>query len=300
MKTDEFFYMIFRRRPELLFELLGLPREDDYLFESVEVKHTKKRIDGLFVSQQGKAPNVFAEFQGYKDKTIYWRTLRQVATWYEQHPDDKSSFRMVILFLNRNLDPGPPKEIADGSCPLTRAYLPECLSRISGKTSPLVVLEPLVLEDASELRERAPSWKGALRDLNLEEKDRIFWVELLEYAVIQRFPSLTMQEIRKMLQMTPLEETVAGKQLIAMGISKGIQEGIQKGIQKGKLEGIQEGKLEGLERGLKKGELVGGIRAYQSLLHIQLTPRRILSEMSLDELQLLLANLNSQLQDLKH
>ena len=282
MKTDEFFYMIFKRKPELLFELLGIPREDDYLFESVEVKHTKKRIDGLFVSQQGKGPNVFAEFQGYKDKTIYWRALRQVATWHEQHPENERPFRMVMLFLDRSLDPGPPKELSDGVWPLTRAYLPDCLARIGGKASPLLVLEPLVLEDTSELREKAPSWRVALQDLNLVEKDRIFWIELLEYAVIQRFPSLTLQEIRQMLQMTPLEETVAGKELIAIGLTKG----------------LRKGKLEGIKQGLEKGEFIGGIRTCQTVLHLPLTPRDVLSEMSFDELRSLFSKLNDQLQSL--
>ena len=47
-----------------------------------------------------------------------------------------------------------------------------------------------------------------------------------------------------MLGLTPLEETVAGKELIELGeqkgIQKGIQEGIQKGIQKGKQQSIMQ------------------------------------------------------------
>ena len=40
-----------------------------------------------------------------------------------------------------------------------------------------------------------------------------------------------------MLKLTPLDETVAGKELIQIGKSQGLQEGREEGLEKGKLIG---------------------------------------------------------------
>ncbi len=270
MKTDAFFHTIFKRDPALLLELVGLPTEDEYDFESVEVKQTHKRIDGLLRARHGRGPNIFVEFQAYKDPAIYWRTYREVSVWYEQNAKSRVPGVVVILFLDRSLDPGPPDVLVPAK--LIRAYLPECLARLRARAggerpSPLVVFEPLVLQSDKALPMQAERWVRTLEDLNLSEKDRTFWLEQLEYAVVQRFPSLTLEEIRAMLQLTPLEETVAGKQLIAIGMDKG----------------------------LRKGELVGEIRTYQRILRLPVTPRDDLIEQPEGKLRRLLSDLQARL-----
>jgi predicted transposase YdaD len=51
MRRDSIFYQLFRQFPALLFELLPQPpaRANEYIFESVEVKETSFRIDGVFL-----------------------------------------------------------------------------------------------------------------------------------------------------------------------------------------------------------------------------------------------------------
>ncbi len=52
----------------------------------------------------------------------------------------------------------------------------------------------------------------------LNPQDEIqYLLELLEYAILQRFPKL--KEVQKMIQLTPLEETVAVQELIQMGVA---------------------------------------------------------------------------------
>ncbi len=130
-----------------------------------------------------------------------------------------------------------------------------------------MVLETLVLKHDEGLVEQAAAWRRTLEGLNLSRKDRRFWLELLEYALVQRFPKLTLEEARAMLQLTPLEETVAGKQLIAMGMKKGVQ----------------------------KGEIIGEIRTYQRILGIPETPRNALTDKSLRERRRMLSDLKAQL-----
>ncbi len=45
-----------------------------------------------------------------------------------------------------------------------------------------------------------------------------------------------MKEIQKMLELTPLEQTVAGKELIQIGEEEGIKKGIKKGREKARKE----------------------------------------------------------------
>ena len=73
-----------------------------------------------------------------------------------------------------------------------------------------------------------------------------------------------------MLKLTPLDETVAGKEL------------------------IQIGKSQGREEGLEKGKLIGQIHMTQNLLKQERTPEEELIRKRKEELQSLLQQLQSQ------
>ena len=70
-----------------------------------------------------------------------------------------------------------------------------------------------------------------------------------------------------MIQLTPLEETVAVKELI------------QKGV----------------EQGIEKGELIGKIRMAQNVLKRPATPRKTLTDLSIQELESILQKLEAEL-----
>ena len=74
-----------------------------------------------------------------------------------------------------------------------------------------------------------------------------------------------------MLQLTPLENTVAGQELIQQSLEKG------------------------MEKGMEKGELIGEIRMAQRVLKRPLSPRDTLAQKSLDELHQLLRELEAEL-----
>ena len=56
MKRDSIYYQIFKRFPGLLFELVDDPplQAQNYKFESVEVKETAFRIDGVLTPPRSK------------------------------------------------------------------------------------------------------------------------------------------------------------------------------------------------------------------------------------------------------
>ncbi len=64
MKTDALFYQVFQFDPQALFQLLQLPVEGEYTYESITIKTTEKRMDGFFKRIDGEGPNVFLEVQG--------------------------------------------------------------------------------------------------------------------------------------------------------------------------------------------------------------------------------------------
>ena len=283
MKTDALFYELFKIYPKSLFALLSLNMEGDYVFESITVKTTEKRFDGFLKRTDGQGPNVFIEIQGYDDPGFYWRLFREICTWYEQS-DNNAPFVAIALFIDENL---MPKQ-----CPFVEITLPnqflqfnlsDCLKAIKDKAGVLTVLKPLVLKKKSQLPELVPQWKLEIDSLNLPENKATLLEELLEYSILQRFPKLTLKEVQQMLQLTPLEKSVAVQQLIRINVTKSKKEA--------KEEGIKEGK----EKGIKQGELIGEIRTLQRILKYPQSIQSELAEKPLKELRAMLQKLKSDL-----
>ncbi len=279
MKTDSLFYELFKAHPASLFELAGLEAEGEYAFESITVKSTEKRMDGFFRRTDGSGQNIFLEVQGYDDEAIYWRFLREISVYYEL-TEKRLPFAAVILFIDKKYDPE--------NCPITdfkppnrliRLYLPDCLKAIGDKASPLTVFKPIVLEKKKLLPEAVPKWKNEIDSLKLSESMNKVLIDLLENAILSRFPKLTLEEIKKMIRLTPLDKTVAGKELIQMGIN----EGVLRGLEKGRIEGRTE------------GELIGKIHLAQRLLKRPVTPKKKLLAQSPKELRGILKKLEAEL-----
>ena len=88
MRRDSIFYKLFKKMPELLFELIeqSVPNADSavqtlrerYRFDSVEVKETAFRIDGIFLPPDDAESEVifFSEVQLQKKKTCTSASLQ--------------------------------------------------------------------------------------------------------------------------------------------------------------------------------------------------------------------------------
>ena len=86
-----------------------------------------------------------------------------------------------------------------------------------------------------------------------------------------------------MIELTPLEETVAVKQLIDQGLQKGMEKGIEKGMEKG------------MAKGMAKGQFIGQIQLIQLLLKRPQTPTESLVVLDVEELRDMLAKLETEL-----
>lgn len=93
--------------------------------------------------------------------------------------------------------------------------------------------------------------------------------------IMQRFQHLGKSEIEKMVisELTPIEKTKAGKELIEIGYGQGIQ--------LGRVQGREEGREEGLARGM----IVGKIQLMQHQLGLEIKPTETLIALPIDSLQ---------------
>jgi hypothetical protein len=266
MKTDELFYELFRFSPESLLELVQLDVSGPYRFESVTVKSTEKRFDGYFENVGGPgSAGVPARI---------WRLFREIRGSHEQREDHRP-FVAVVLFIDARLDPGNPPLNPAPPNQLIRRDLVECLKSIRDNATPLVVLKPLTLQDKADLPQAIGRWKAGIDEMGLPEDRKKTLTELLEYAILQRFKRFTLEEIRKMIELTPLEDTVAGKQLIQQGIDEGMEKGMKKGME--------------------KGQITGQIRLIERLLKRPQTPNESLAILDVEALGVMLAKLEGEL-----
>ena len=103
MKSDALFYELFQTAPQIFFELMQIDPPCPYRFESLTVKTTEKRIDGILEPEQAGETIYFLEVQAFPDETIYWRMLREVSTYFEQRPDYlDNEWQAVVLWLDVN------------------------------------------------------------------------------------------------------------------------------------------------------------------------------------------------------
>jgi predicted transposase YdaD len=222
MKTDKLFYEFFQLAPYALFELLGIQPGCPYRFVSQVVKASERRMDGLLEPIVPGFPHYFLEIQGYLDHVIYWRSIAQMGLFHEKQPLlGGGQWKVIILFLDRAFDPGLETlgSLYHGEMPwLVRAYLPELLAQVERPSPVLHVLRPLLAQSEGEVRQAIRGWVQDLRQTpEIDEPSQERLLSLLAQFVMQKFSHLSHKEIENMLQLTPLEETVAGREIIQEG-----------------------------------------------------------------------------------
>ncbi|MDH6097440.1 Rpn family recombination-promoting nuclease/putative transposase, partial [Anabaenopsis sp. FSS-46] len=109
MKRDSIYYQIFKRSPGLIFELINQsPQQaDKYRFESVEVKETTFRIDGVFLPPEGAKSRIifFAEVQFQKDEGLYHRFFTESLMYLNRNQSEYDDWYGVVIFPSRSLEP---------------------------------------------------------------------------------------------------------------------------------------------------------------------------------------------------
>jgi len=186
------------------------------------IKATERRLDGVLEPEEVGYPRYFVEVQGYYDKGIYWRTLHEISGYHTQHPEIHGQpWQAVVLFLDKAYDPGVAQLGTMTDSPmlwLVSAVLPELLTQVTNPSPVLHVLRPLITTDEREIRRQVSNWVRDIRqspEFSRAIQERL--LTLLVQFIVEKFSLLNYWEVEKMLQLTPLEETVTGRQLMQIG-----------------------------------------------------------------------------------
>lgn len=214
MKTDALFYELFQAAPQTFFELLQITPTCSYRFESITVKMAEKRIDGVLEPAEPEQPIYFLEVQAFPDEVIYWRVMREVATYFEQRPAQRSAdWQAIVLWLNSEDDPGLGTLIALRHEPQPRLIATDLitlLKRLNEDSLVLQVLRPLLVDDESEVRQNVVQWVETIRrtpNMDAQTEERL--VAILSQLIEQKFKNLGYKELSEMLRLTPLRETAS-------------------------------------------------------------------------------------------
>jgi predicted transposase/invertase (TIGR01784 family) len=104
MRRDSIFYQLFRQSPTLLFELLPQPPAEaqSYVFESIEVKETAFRIDGVFLPPNPAGIVYFCEVQFQPDELLYERMLSEIAIYTYRNRERFANWQAVVIYPTRS------------------------------------------------------------------------------------------------------------------------------------------------------------------------------------------------------
>ncbi|MDZ8051805.1 MAG: Rpn family recombination-promoting nuclease/putative transposase [Aulosira sp. ZfuVER01] len=206
MRRDSIFYKLFKQFPGLLFELVDEPPPDaaGYQFESVEVKETAFRIDGVFLPPANSLSKVvfFAEVQFQKDEDLYHRFFSELFLFLYRHSIRYDDWFGVIIFPSRSLEPSNSmihRALLESS-QVRRVYLDE-LGDL--RQQPLAIGLMLLTNITSE-PETVEAGRYLLEQAQQQSEQAI--IDLITTILVYKFSTLSREEIEAMLGLNLEEE----------------------------------------------------------------------------------------------
>jgi predicted transposase/invertase (TIGR01784 family) len=201
MRRDTIFYQLFLQSPTLLFDLIPARPEnaDEYVFDSIEVKETSFRIDGVFIPPDRFGIIYFCEVQFQLDELLYERILSEISIYAYRHRDLFFDWQAVVIY--------PSRSVEQSRLELVREFLasgrimPIYLDELGTSTELPIGLGLMVLTtlegDAAKTEAR--------RLIALAEGSRAI-IEIVSTIIVYKFTNLTRDEVDAMLEIT-LQQT---------------------------------------------------------------------------------------------
>jgi predicted transposase/invertase (TIGR01784 family) len=223
MRRDTIFYQLFRQSPTLLFELLPQPPElaTQYIFESIEVKETAFRMDGVFLPPDRSGLIYFAEVQFQADELLYERMLSEISIYTYRNRNSFADWRAVAIYPSRSVEQSNLNIASEmlNSGRITPIYLDE-LGTVEELPvgAGMMVLTTLEGDKATQsaigLIERA----GGNRAI----------IDLVSTIIVYKFGNLSREEVDAMLGIE-LQQTRVYQDAKAEGESIGEVRGLERG-----------------------------------------------------------------------
>jgi predicted transposase/invertase (TIGR01784 family) len=230
VKTDTIYYQLFKRFPSLFFTLLEHQPKNvkDYRFESIEVKETSFRIDGVFIPPENTSPRIvyFTEFQFQKDESLYFRFFTETMFYLNRNQDNFDDWFGVIILASRSIEPKKlniHRSMLNGP-QVQRIYLNE-LGDLSEQPIGIRLIQ-LTMTPQKETPEQA---RELIRQANQEDTGFLSKKEIIDMVctiAVYKFSKLSRDEVEAMLGLR-LEETRVYQEASAEGEERGILKGEQ-------------------------------------------------------------------------
>jgi predicted transposase/invertase (TIGR01784 family) len=225
MRRDTLFYRIFQQNPTLLFELLPTPppNPQSYTFESIEVKETSFRIDGVLVPADPSGLILFSEVQMQPDPLLYERLHSEISIYTYRHQGSFSDWQALVIYPSRVVEQtstNVPRELFE-SGRIQAVYLDE-LGDIDQRPLELGLLILTILEGDTAITTAKNLMTRARR---IEAGNAI--IEMVSTILIYKFTTLSRDEVNAMLGYTidELKQTRVYQEAKAEGKQEGRQEG---------------------------------------------------------------------------
>jgi predicted transposase/invertase (TIGR01784 family) len=205
MKQDTIFYQLFKRSPTLLFELTANypPQATEYRFDSVEVKETAFRADGVFLPPTPEGNVYFGEVQQARDNLLYERLMAEISIFAYRDRDSFKDWRAVVIYPSRDIEQERLELVQEflASSRITRIYLDE-LGEIEDLPWGLALMVLTILP-SEEMLAKA---KEMLQRFSVEDatspetsKEGSAILDLVITAIVYKFSELTRDEVLTML-----------------------------------------------------------------------------------------------------
>jgi predicted transposase/invertase (TIGR01784 family) len=225
MRRDSIFYQLFRRSPTLLFELITPPPEDaeGYIFDSIEVKETAFRIDGVFIPPDRFGIVYPCEVQFQLDELLYERMLSEIAIYTYRNRERFADWRAVVIYPSRSVEQSRTEMVQEllASGRIRRVYLDEL-----GAVDKLPIglgLMVLTTQEGDDATTQA-------RSLIERSSDRADIIDLISTIMVYKFSNLSRDEVNAMLGIE-LEQTRVYQEAKAEGETIGEAKGLERGLQ---------------------------------------------------------------------
>ncbi len=204
MHRDTIFYRIFAQSPTILFELLSQPpnRANEYTFDSVEVKETSFRIDGVFLPPDWAGTIYFCEVQFQLDELLYERMVSEISIYTYRRRSSLANWRAVAIYPSRSVKQSDislfEELLASGR--ITPIYLDELGDGAELPTGLGLMVLTTLEGDAAVARARQTIAQSRL----LPDGRAI--LDLVSTIMVYKFGNLTRDEVNAMLGIE-LEQT---------------------------------------------------------------------------------------------
>ena len=230
MKTDKLFYRIFLSQPDLISELVpDIPANCEFDYSAPVVKETELRLDGVLtpISDDPNLPLVFLEAQMQSDGEFYDRFFAGIFLYIRQYKINRP-WRGLLILRRRSHELGnkSPYQVLLDSW-VHRLYLEDLIGEVDLSPN-LSLLRLLVVSD----QEVPDSAQAILRNSNTPSEFRLR-LDLVEAILINKFPQLSIEEVRQMLNLKEADVTQTRfyQEVFQIGQQDGRQEGRQKTIE---------------------------------------------------------------------